>query len=219
MNSNIINNNDPNYNSPIKRSSLNDLPPASNEKLLNNNNERFARRTRAERERDLQEKEREKEEQLKKEKQNEKETESEYREFMKPNGSFVYQTLIEFHRVYSIFYFIVEELLFIYKKQYFHFPQSSFGMEVTSLIFYFFVQLARLHFGTIGNRSETSVFVLFGLIFSVGAVYTYLHFMFCQTYVLKIELITNGIGIVLWVLELVFSLVAFLAIAGQESGM
>lgn len=200
--------------------SLPDLPPATGDNSGEKRRGIFQRKFREEREREkeLREKEKEREERLKKERLG-TEIENENRMYMKPNGSFVYQTMIEFHRVYSIFYFIVEELIFIYKKQYLHFPQSSFGMEVTSLIFYFLVQLARFYFGTIGNRSETSVFVLFGLIFSVGAVYTYLHFMFLQTYVLKLELITNGIGLVLWAVELVFSLVAFLGISGQESGM
>jgi transmembrane protein 216 len=140
-------------------------------------------------------------------------------EFMKPNGSSIYQTLLEFHRIYTIVYFIIEELLYIYKCSYFDFPKFAVGTEVTSLIFYFFIQLVRIYFGSMGNRAEASMFVILSIAFSVGAVYTYVHFFCLQTYVLRIELITNGVGMALWLFELIFGLLAFIGISGKESGI
>ena len=140
-------------------------------------------------------------------------------EFMKPGGSSVYQTLLEFHRIYAVLYFIIEELLYIYKCHFFDFPEHAAGTEIASLIFYLFIQLARIYFGSMGNRAEASVFVILSIIYSVAAVYTYVHFFCLQTYVLRIELITNGVGMALWLFELIFGLIAFIGISGKESGI
>lgn len=140
-------------------------------------------------------------------------------QFMKPNANFIFQTIIEFHRIYSILYFIIEELLFVYKVNYFQFPDVTRGLEISSLVFYLIVQLARLHFGSLGNREEHSLFVIFCLAFSIGALYTYIHFLLLQTFVLRIELITNAIGIAIWLFEAIFSIMAFLAVSKQESSM
>ena len=58
-------------------------------------------------------------------------------EFMKPSGSFIYQTLLEFHRIYTIIYFIIEELLFIYKCHFFDFPEHAAGIDIFCLFLCF----------------------------------------------------------------------------------
>ena len=141
-------------------------------------------------------------------------------EFMKPNGSSVYQTLLEFHRIYGVLYFIIEELLFVYKCHFFDFPDhSAEGVEITCLIFYLFVHVGRIYFGSLGNRAEASIFVILSIAYSVGSVLTYVYFFCLQTYVLRIELITNGVGMALWLFELLFGLFAFIGISGKESGI
>ena len=126
---------------------------------------------------------------------------------MKPNGSSVYQTLLEFHRIYGVLYFIIEELLFVYKCHFFDFPgHSAEGVEITCLIFYLFVHVGRIYFGSLGNRAEASIFVILSIAYSVGSILTYAYFFCLQTYVLRIELITNGVGMALWLFELLFIL-------------
>ena len=195
------------------------LPPASSDKLISSG----SRFNRERRQKELEEIEKKKEEQIYRlNKENEQKPPEEKKiqiEFMKPNGSFVFQTLMEFHQVYSIVYFIIEELIFIYKCHYFQYQSYAAGFEITGLILYLFVQFGRFYFGSLGNRAEASIFVLFCLIFSLGAVYTYAHYMFLQTYVLRIELLTGSIGLFLWLLEVIFAVIAFLGISGKESGI
>lgn len=198
------------------------LPPPSKDKLISST----SRFNREKRQKELEERRKKKEEQIynkQKEAEEEEKVKQEKKvqiEFMKPNGSFIFQTLMEFHQVYSFVYFIIEELLFVYKCYYFDFPRIyTAGLEITSLIFYLFVQLGRFYFGSLGNRAETSMFVLICFIFSLGAGYTYAHFLFAQTFVLRIELITNSIGLGLWGLESAFAMIAFLGISSKESGI
>ena len=198
------------------------LPPASRDRLISTG----SRFNRERRQKEMEEREKLKEEQIynKNKEENEEKKEIEDKkvqiEFMKPNGSFIFQTLMEFHQVYSILYFIIEELLFVYKCYYFDFPDTyTSGLEITSLIFYLFVQIGRFYFGSMGNRAEISIYIICCIAFSVGAGYTYFHYLFWQTYVLKIEIITNSVGLVLWGFEIVFGIIAFLGISGKESGM
>ena len=140
-------------------------------------------------------------------------------EFMKPNGSAIYQTLLEFHRIYSILYFIIEELLFVYKCHFFDFPEHAAGIEITSLIFFLFIQLNRIDYGSFGNRSEASTFVLLSFCFGFLGGFTYVYFLCLQTYVLKLELITSGVGLTIFLFEQIFGLLAFIGISGKESGI
>ena len=140
-------------------------------------------------------------------------------EFMKPNGSAIYQTLLEFHRIYSILYFIIEELLFIYKCHFFDFPEHAAGIEITGLIFYLFIQLNRIDYGSFGNRSEASTFVLLSFCFGFLGGFTYAYFFWLQTYVLKLELLTSGVGLAIFLFEQIFGLLAFIGISGKESGI
>ena len=197
------------------------LPPASKDKLISSG----SRINRIKRKKDFDEPQRSQDEQIyKKNKIDEEEEKDQPKrkiqiEFMKPNGSSIYQTLLEFHRIYAILYFIIEELLFIYKCHYFQFRPSVAGVEITCLIFYLCIQLVRIYFGSLGNRAEASMFVFLSFGLSVGAAYTYAQFCFWQTYVLRIELILNGIGGAIWLFELVFGLLAFIGISGKESGI
>ena len=140
-------------------------------------------------------------------------------EFMKPNGSAIYQTLLEYHKIYSILYFIIEELLFIYKCHFFVFPKHAAGIEITGLIFYLFIQLTRIEYGSFGNRSEASTFVLLAFCFGFLGGFTYAYFFWLQTYVLKLELLTSGVGLAIFLFEEIFGLLAFLGISGKESGI
>ena len=195
------------------------LPPSSRGRLVN----RGPVFNRERREKQLEEREKKKEEQIYNKNKEEEEKIGEEKKvqivYMKPNGSFIFQTLMEFHQVYSIIYFIIEELLMAYKIHYFHIRPYAAGFEVTGLIFYLFVQFGRFYFGSMGNRAEASIFVIFCVAFSIGAIYTYIHYLLLQTYVLRVELITNSVGLFLAVVEDAFGMMAFLSISGKETGI
>lgn len=196
------------------------LPPSSRGNLINTG-PRFKRKKI---ENILEEKEKQKEEQIyNKNKEEEEEKVEEAKkvqiQFMKPNGSFIFQTLMEFHQVYSIIYFIIEELLMAYKIKYLPIRAYAAGFEIAGLIFYLFIQIGRFYFGALGNRAEAHIFVILCIALSVGVLYNYIHYLRLQTFVLRIEIVTNSVGIVLWILEIAFGMIAFLSISSNESGI
>ena len=202
-------------------SSRGGLPPASKDKLLDSGH----RLKRERRQKEMEEREKKKEEQIYSKNNEEKPKEEDHKVqivYMKPNGSHIFQILMEFHQVYSILYFIIEILVFVYKAFNFKYPDDNhhiITLEIMALVFYLFIQFGRFYFGSLGNRAEASTFVLFCIIFSLGVVYSYIHYLCLQTYVLRIEVITNSVGIGLWGFEVIFGVLAFLGISGKESGI
>ena len=140
-------------------------------------------------------------------------------EFMKPNSHFMFQTMIDFHRLLTLFYFLAEIVLFVYKDNKLHYPPHSISVEIVCLIFFLIVQLVRFYLGALGNRSETSIFVLFCLIFVIVPLYTYVQFLILQTYVLKLEVILNAFGLCITGIETAFCLLSMMAISKQEKTM
>lgn len=140
-------------------------------------------------------------------------------EFMKPNSHFMFQTMIDFHRLFTLFYFLAEIVLFVYKNNKLHYPPHSISVEIVCLIFFLIVQLVRFYLGALGNRSETSIFVLFCLIFVIVPLYTYVQFLILQTYVLKLEVILNSFGLCITAIETAFCLLSMMAISKQEKTM
>ena len=140
-------------------------------------------------------------------------------EFMKPNSHFMFQTMIDFHRLFTLFYFLAEIVLFVYTDNKLHYPPHSISVEIVCLIFFLIVQLVRFYLGALGNRSETSIFVLFCLIFVIVPLYTYVQFLILQTYVLKLEVILNAFGLCITGIETAFCLLSMMAISKQEKTM
>ena len=138
---------------------------------------------------------------------------------MKPNSHFMFQTMIEFHQIYTIFYFLAEIALFVYKEMKLQYPPHSISVEITCLVFYLIIQLIRFFLGALGNRSETSIYVLFCLIFVIVPLYTYAQFLVLQTYVLRLEVILNAFGLLMTIIELVFCLLSMMTISKQEKTM
>ena len=99
------------------------------------------------------------------------------------------------------------------------YPPHSISVEITCLVFYLIIQLIRFFLGALGNRSETSIYVLFCLIFVIVPLYTYAQFLVLQTYVLRLEVILNAFGLLMTIIELVFCLLSMMAISKQEKTM
>ena len=138
---------------------------------------------------------------------------------MLPSCYLIYQEMIVFHQIYTIVFFIFEFVIFVYKGMYLTFPSNALGVEISCLIFYLIIQLSRFSWGTMGNRTQSANFVLFSVIWSIGALYTYIHFHLLQTFVLRIELVLSIGGIIAWLFEVVFAIVVFMKNSEAEAGI
>ena len=153
------------------------------------------------------------------EKKNEEEEEFKQVEFMKPNSSYCFQIFLVIHSIYTFIYFILELIIFIGIKSFdpFLYGIGAYGVDIAILLFYFFHQIIRFKNANFGNRTEHSSTVIMSM--AIFPIIFYIYFWFAQSYVLNIEVILNSFGVVLGTIELIFLILAFLAISKQENTM
>jgi hypothetical protein len=112
------------------------------------------------------------------------------------------------------------------------------SVEIASLIIFIFFSVGRFRLGillnkyiiyishfqlitiaTLGNKSETSLYLVFFLIFQIIPLFSYIYFLCLQTYALKIEVIINAIGLFFFAFEIVFCLLAILVLSAHEKAI
>jgi len=81
-------------------------------------------------------------------------------------------------------------------------------VDVIILVILAICELVRLKSGSIGNKTESSAYLVWFLLIIIPSAIGFIYFLFIQTYVLVIEIIFNVIGIILIVLEFISALIA-----------
>ena len=90
--------------------------------------------------------------------------------------------------------------------------RHSISVEITCLVFYFIINLTRFYLGELGNRAETSLYVINCTIFVIASIYTHVQFLCMSTYVLRIEIILNGFGLAFNLFEIIGAVFSILGI-------
>lgn len=115
--------------------------------------------------------------------------------------------LLHANNFYSILWFILEILLFIFKFNHLIYPKHAFGLEFTMIFVLCFNDLIRQRFGIRGNLmlqpSLLILFIVYDFICAIG----YVFFLIGQSYVQRTELLLSGISLLLILLEFIFSIV------------
>ncbi|XP_062506664.1 transmembrane protein 216-like [Corticium candelabrum] len=127
------------------------------------------------------------------------------------------QIFVYFNGGYLPLFFLIECLVFMYKGTVLPYPGSNLAAEVVLLFLYAAVEACRLFFGAKGNLTQRKVPLLVALGLSIPVLFGYLFFLLWQTYVLRLEVILVGIGMVLLGFQILFSLVTVWAFLRQDS--
>lgn len=72
--------------------------------------------------------------------------------------------------------------------------------------------------GSIGNKTELTIYLVYSLILSIPIVVGYVYFLQLQTYSLIFDLILNIIGLIFIALEVIFMIYAAINIKANEKG-
>ena len=132
------------------------------------------------------------------------------------SSSYLFQLLLFYNRIFFLFYFIIEIILFVFKLNILTYPPTAAGIEISILVLSLFIGELRVFAGNVGNKSESSKFILFYIILTIFTLYSFIYFAFIQTYCLKLEVIFNMLGFSLNIIEIIFSLIAFISIKNNE---
>ncbi|XP_068117411.1 transmembrane protein 80 isoform X2 [Hyperolius riggenbachi] len=114
--------------------------------------------------------------------------------------------------MYYVFYFLASLLMIIYKSQVFSYPDSNLALDLGLLFLMAIIESVRLYLGMMGNLTEEQLPLGSSLFFTVGNVLLSVYFLVWETYILRADLIINGILLVFYGLEVVleiFTIAAF----------
>jgi transmembrane protein 216 len=124
-----------------------------------------------------------------------------------------------FHETYLYFYIFLMLICYVIKGYQLKYPPNTLAVEIICLFFSLLFQLIRFYIGKLGNRSEQSKFVIYFCLFSVFPFFSYVYYLLLQTYVLRFELIINGLGIFFTCFEFVLSLWTIVVISLHEKAI
>jgi transmembrane protein 216 len=118
--------------------------------------------------------------------------------------------LLHVNIIYTILWFILEILLFIFKYFHLSYAANAFGLEISIVFILCLNDFLRHFFGIKGNLMLQTglliVFIIYGLFCAVGFVF----FLILQSYVQRLEILLSGIGLALILIEILFSIITLI---------
>ncbi|XP_063722498.1 transmembrane protein 216-like [Symsagittifera roscoffensis] len=127
------------------------------------------------------------------------------------------QIMFLFNAWYYAAFFIAECLMYIYKAEILPYPRADLAQEIIVLLLLTGVEFFRQYLGKRGNLTERKVPVLISMLLGVACVICLLYFILWQTYVLRFEVIICGVQIAFIAVQILFSILAFISFARNES--
>lgn len=118
------------------------------------------------------------------------------------------EILYHFNGVFANLFVAITLLTYIYKGSEFLYPSGVIGWEVSFAFFYLIIEKARLFQGSKGNRTEMIQPLAWSMLLSLTVVLLHVFYMTEQTYVLRVDVITNAIGLTFVALETLLGVLA-----------
>ncbi|KAM5138193.1 transmembrane protein 80 [Mantella aurantiaca] len=116
------------------------------------------------------------------------------------------EILLYVNVAYYVFYFLATLLMIIYKSQVFSYPDSNLALDLGLLFLMAISESVRLYLGTMGNLTEEGLPLGSSLFLTIGNVFLSVYFLVWETYILRADLIINGILLVLYGLEAILEI-------------
>lgn len=118
--------------------------------------------------------------------------------------------LLHVNIAYTILWFILEILLFIFKYYHLTYATNAFGLEFSIVFMTCLNDLIRHFFGIKGNLilqpGLLIIFIVYGLICAIGFVF----FLILQSYVQRLEIFLSGISLLLIIIEILLSIITLI---------
>ena len=123
---------------------------------------------------------------------------------------------IYFDRIYTVLVFVFEMIMFILKDTYLAYPSGTIAPEIVGMFFLLILQLVRLHLGSIGNKTEISMYLLYSIFLVIPVAIAYFYYIEFQLYVLWFDFFLCIFGFVFLLLEVIVSIYAVVSIKKNE---
>merc|ERR1711871_1113325 len=123
----------------------------------------------------------------------------------------VLEALIYFNKWYTMFWTVLNLLIFFYKGRTFPYPPDVLGWEVTCVVLYALIDRARCLLGSRGNKTEQKGPIAFFILLTLPCLIGNVYFHSFQIYVLQIDQSLNVMPFVLLGLQMPLALYAAIA--------
>ena len=114
--------------------------------------------------------------------------------------------------------FVLEMIMFILKDTFFAYPSATAAPEVVGMFFFLILQMVRLHLGSIGNKTEISMYLTYSIFLSIPVVLAYVYFLWFQVFVLWFDIFLCAFGLGFIVFEIIVAICALVSIRKNEVG-
>eukprot|EP01040_Poterioochromonas_malhamensis_P000066 gene66-70_t len=115
------------------------------------------------------------------------------------------QMLIYFHLHYTVLFFLLNLCLFTYKAIKFYYPGRFLGWELTTVFLYLLINQSRLFMASKGNKTGGISPFGISLLLSMPMIVLHVYYITLQTYVLRVDLVINAIGLIFLGFEILIS--------------
>jgi hypothetical protein len=111
---------------------------------------------------------------------------------------------------YTIFWFILEILCFIFKYYHLTYGTNDFGMEFTIVFMLCFNDCLRHFFGIKGNLMLNPGLLILHILYGIFCAIGFVFFLFLQSYTQRVEILLSAIGLTLIIIEILLSIITLI---------
>ena len=136
---------------------------------------------------------------------------------VKPILSSLYlEIFVYFSWQFGVFFSLLNVGLFTFKAVEYYYPSEWLGWDLTSIFLYVGFESLRLILLSKGNKTASVMPVLVGLILSgcIAALHGY--YLNLQTYVLRVDIVINAIGLALVIAEFILGTIQLITFSGNS---
>ena len=133
-----------------------------------------------------------------------------------PSSSISLEILVFIHKIYMFIYYIVLLGLFMFKRYAFDYDYGRIIPDVIIGIISLILNLFRLRFTSIGNKTERALILLIAIILGIVNLFGYIYFIVWQKYVTYFDVVFSAIGVIITFLEIFFCILTSFNIKVHE---
>ena len=122
------------------------------------------------------------------------------------SSSLPLQLMISFHwRIFMPFFFLATLFLFTFKSLRYYYPGYLLGWEITPVFLYVFVESTRLLMLSRGNKMNRIASHAYSIGWSIPIITLHSYYIDLQTYITRVDVVLNALGLALVGLEVLTS--------------
>ncbi|CAF1144122.1 unnamed protein product [Adineta steineri] len=118
--------------------------------------------------------------------------------------------LLRINLNYTIFWFILEILLFIFKYYHITYASSAFGIEMAIIFMLCFNEFIRQFFNIKGNLMLQTSLLIISIVYGIFCIIGFVFFIVWQSYIQRVEIILSAISLALITIEILLSIITII---------